>query len=73
MLLNNVDAHRCSYFELGLPVIYSATKIEISSVGFSRNVSCSLIVKPKIELSRNYNMSGGLIGLPVLKVACGNN
>ena len=73
MLLNNVDAYRCSYLELGLPVIYSATKIKISSVGFSRNVSGSLIVKPKIELSRNYNMSGGLIGLPVLKVVCGNN
>ena len=54
-------------------MIYSATKMEVSSVGFSRNVSYSLVVKPKIELSRNYNMSGGLIGLPVLKVARGNN
>ena len=35
--------------------------------------SYSLVIKPKIELSRNYNISGGLIGLPVLKVARGNN
>ena len=60
MLRNNADAHRCSHFELELPLIYSATKWKLVPWVFLEMLVNSLIVKPKIELRRNYNMSGGL-------------